>query len=124
MLNHCYQHCAVGAPAVSRVPLPSIYGPSADENPFANQIRARMGRRYAILEAPSILGLKPTGVERLLTRRSAGPAERVGVRPAGSIRLGQASSDPQTGADSPPRPTEWRGGVDGPGLRHRARTEA
>jgi len=58
-----------------------------------------MGRRYAILEAPSILGLKPTGVERspdaLL---GCGLAERLGARKAGGVDppAYQATRDPQT----------------------------
>jgi arginase len=43
-------------------------------------------RRYAIIEAPSILGLKPTGVETLPTRLlDEGLAERIGARRAGRL---------------------------------------
>jgi arginase len=46
----------------------------------------RVGRRYAILEAPSILGLRPTGVERLPERLlELGFAERIAARLAGRI---------------------------------------
>ena len=58
-----------------------------------------MGRRYAILEAPSILGLKPTGVERVRTRCSAAalPNASALAGPAGSISPAyQATRDPQT----------------------------
>jgi arginase len=45
-----------------------------------------MERRYAILEAPSVLGLKPTGVERLpQTLLRHGLAERLGARHAGVL---------------------------------------
>jgi arginase len=44
------------------------------------------GRRYAIIEAPSILGLKPTGVDRLpQALRDNGLAERVDARCAGRV---------------------------------------
>ncbi len=58
-----------------------------------------MGRRYAILEAPSILGLKPTGVERLPDALlGCGLAERLGARKAGRVDppAYQATRDPQT----------------------------
>ena len=58
-----------------------------------------MGRRYAILEAPSILGLKPTGVERLPDALlGCGLAERLGARRAGRVDppAYQATRDPQT----------------------------
>ena len=43
-------------------------------------------RRYAIIEAPSILGLKPTGVDRLpQALLDNGLAERVGARHAGRV---------------------------------------
>ena len=43
-------------------------------------------RRYAIIEAPSILGLKPTGVERLPERLlDEGLGERIGARRAGRL---------------------------------------
>ena len=43
-------------------------------------------RRYAIIEAPSILGLKPTGVDRLpQALLENGLAERVGARYAGRV---------------------------------------
>jgi arginase len=51
-----------------------------------NLLRQRTARPYAILEAPSILGLRPTGVEALpehLLRH--GLAERVGARWAGRV---------------------------------------
>ena len=54
--------------------------------------------RYAIIEAPSVLGLKPTGVESLpeaLLRH--GLAERLGARRAGR------SSPALRGRDATPR---------------------
>src|SRR5688572_10040488 len=43
-------------------------------------------RRYAVLEAPSILGLRSTGVDRLPTvLLNHGLAERVGARRAGRV---------------------------------------
>jgi arginase len=46
----------------------------------------RTRRRYAILEAPSILGLKPTGVDRLPeTLLSFGIADRLEARRAGRV---------------------------------------
>jgi arginase len=43
-------------------------------------------RRYAIVEAPSVLGLWPSGVERLAeTLLQAGLAEKVGARRAGRV---------------------------------------
>lgn len=52
-----------------------------------------MTRRYAIVEAPSVLGLKPTGVERLPDALlTAGLAERIGARRAG--RVDPPSYDP------------------------------
>ena len=48
--------------------------------------RPARDRRYAIVEAPSILGLKPTGVELLPERLLAnGFAERIGARRAGRL---------------------------------------
>lgn len=58
-----------------------------------------MGRRYAILEAPSILGLKPTGVERLPDALLGyGLAERLGALRAGRVDppAYQTTRDPQT----------------------------
>lgn len=55
--------------------------------------------RYAIIEAPSILGLKPTGVEKLPKRLlSNGLAERLNARRAASLKTPPYSStrDPQT----------------------------
>jgi arginase len=47
---------------------------------------SRQGRRYAIIEAPSILGLKPTGVERLPERLiSHGLADRLHARRAARL---------------------------------------
>ena len=58
------------------------------------------GKRYAIVEAPSILGLKPTGVEKLPERLlSHGLAERLRARRA--VRLAvppyRFERDPETG---------------------------
>lgn len=48
--------------------------------------RALAERRYAVIEAPSILGLKPTGVDRLpQTLLDNGLAERVDARHAGRV---------------------------------------
>src|SRR5262245_60077562 len=45
-----------------------------------------MQRPYAIIEAPSVLGLKPTGVDRLARSLLAnGLAERVNARYAGRV---------------------------------------
>src|SRR6185503_4544017 len=57
------------------------------------------GRRYAILEAPSILGLKPSGVEKLPEcLLSHGLAERVSARRAGRLETPPYSDerDPKT----------------------------
>jgi arginase len=57
------------------------------------------GRRYAILEAPSILGLKPSGVEKLPEcLLSHGLAERVSARRAGRLETPpySAERDPET----------------------------
>jgi arginase len=56
-------------------------------------------RRYAIVEAPSILGLKPTGVEQLpATLLRHGLAERIGARRAGLVETPPYASerDPET----------------------------
>ena len=56
-------------------------------------------RRYAIIEAPSILGLKPTGVERLPERLlDEGLGERIGARRAGRLSTPSYDSvrDPET----------------------------
>jgi len=56
--------------------------------------------RYAVLEAPSILGLKPTGTERLAeTLLANGLAERIAARRAGRLTppLYSSTRDPQTG---------------------------
>jgi arginase len=58
------------------------------------------GRRYAILEAPSILGLRPTGVERMSGRLlELGLAERIAARVAGRVEPPryQPGRDPATG---------------------------
>jgi hypothetical protein len=45
-----------------------------------------MQRRYAVIEAPSILGLKPTGVDRLPQKLLENRlAERVDARYAGRV---------------------------------------
>jgi arginase len=57
-------------------------------------------RRYAIIEAPSILGLKPTGVERLPERLlSHGLADRLHARHAARLTTPayRAERDPATG---------------------------
>lgn len=56
-------------------------------------------RRYAIIEAPSILGLKDTGVDRLPARLlELGLAERLRARNAGRLRAPpyDAERDPET----------------------------
>jgi arginase len=56
-------------------------------------------RRYAIIEAPSVLGLKPTGVEKLAPALLGhGLAERIGARRAGRIDTPpyNAERDPET----------------------------
>ncbi|HET6149630.1 MAG TPA: arginase family protein [Polyangia bacterium] len=58
-----------------------------------------MDRHYAIIEAPSVLGLKPTGVEKLAeTLLGFGLAERIGARRAGRIETPpySAERDPDT----------------------------
>jgi arginase len=59
----------------------------------------RSSRPYAILEAPSILGLKPTGVEKLPQRLlSEGLAGRIQARHAGRVQTPayDPQRDPQT----------------------------
>jgi arginase len=56
-------------------------------------------RRFAIIEAPSVLGLKPTGVDRLPDRLlDAGLAERLQARRAGRLETPpyRFERDPQT----------------------------
>lgn len=49
-------------------------------------MHANGSRRYAIIEAPSVLGLKPTGVDGLPARLlELGLAERIGARRAGRV---------------------------------------
>jgi arginase len=60
----------------------------------------RAARRYAILEAPSILGLRPTGVERMPERLlELGFGERITARAAGRVEPPpyQPGLDPATG---------------------------
>ena len=60
---------------------------------------SEMHRRYAIIEAPSVLGLKPTGVERLPDQLlNAGLAERLHARRAGLVGTPpyRFERDPQT----------------------------
>jgi arginase len=57
-------------------------------------------RRYAIIEAPSVLGLKPTGVDRLARSLiSCGLADRVNARYAGRVDSPPYGEerDPETG---------------------------
>jgi arginase len=59
----------------------------------------RQVRPYAIIEAPSILGLKPTGTEELADALLAnGLAERIGARRAGRLPTPPYSDarDPET----------------------------
>lgn len=61
--------------------------------------RADATRRYAIIEAPSILGLKPTGVEHLpAALLDHGLASRLGARRAGRVATlpYRAERDPET----------------------------
>lgn len=56
-------------------------------------------RRYALIEAPSVLGLKPTGVEKLPDRLlEAGLAERLQARRAGRVETPpyRFERDPET----------------------------
>jgi arginase len=58
-----------------------------------------MQKRYAVIEAPSILGLKPTGVERLAhTLLGHGLAERLNARYAGRVEPApyDTTRDPDT----------------------------
>jgi arginase len=57
------------------------------DNPAKRVVQARAGSRgYAIIEAPSILGLKPSGVQRLPERLlGQGLGERIHARLAGRI---------------------------------------
>lgn len=65
------------------------------------QTKAEGGaRRRAIIEAPSVLGLKPTGVDRLPARLlELGLAERIGARRAGRVDAPpyRPNRDAQTG---------------------------
>jgi hypothetical protein len=70
--------------------------------PLIPAIRSTMSepRRYAIIEAPSVLGLKPTGVDGLPARLlELGLAERIGARRAGRVPAPPYSSerDAETG---------------------------
>jgi arginase len=67
-------------------------------------------RRYAIVEAPSILGLKPTGVELLPERLLAnGFAERIQARRAERVDTPDydARRDPETGTLNARAIAEW-----------------
>ena len=62
--------------------------------------RVARNRRYAIVEAPSILGLKPTGVELLPERLiENGLADQIGARRAARVETPRydARRDPKTG---------------------------
>lgn len=67
-------------------------------------------RRYAIVEAPSILGLKPTGVELLPERLLAcGLAERIQARRAARVDTPEYDTrrDPRTGTLNARAIAEW-----------------
>jgi arginase len=67
-------------------------------------------RRYAVIEAPSILGLKPTGVDRLpQTLLENGLAERVDARYAGRVEPLPYNSerDPSTGTLNAHAIVDW-----------------
>lgn len=60
---------------------------------------SELSRRYAIIEAPSILGLKPTGVDRLPEQLlDYGLIERIRARHAGRVPTPEYGfeRDPQT----------------------------
>jgi hypothetical protein len=60
---------------------------------------SELSRRYAIIEAPSILGLKPTGVDRFPARLlDCGLVERIRARHAGRVPTSEYrfERDPQT----------------------------
>ncbi|TKV70452.1 arginase family protein [Rhizobium sp. AU243] len=65
---------------------------------------------YAIIEAPSTLGLATDGVERLAsTLLEAGLSERIGARHAGQIQVPRKNPvpDPDTGTLNAPAIAEW-----------------
>ncbi len=67
-------------------------------------------RQYAVIEAPSILGLKPTGVDRLAEcLLKDGLAERVNARHAGRVEPPPYSPnrDPETGTLNARAIAEW-----------------
>jgi arginase len=69
-----------------------------------------LSRRYAIIEAPSILGLKPTGVDKLPERLlSYGLAERLHARRAARLETPPYSRerDPQTNTLNARAIAEW-----------------
>jgi arginase len=72
-------------------------------------VRART-RDLAILAAPSVLGLRPTGVERMAEAlSSAGLVDRLGARTAGEVSVPPYDSrrDPVTGMLNPPGIAEF-----------------
>jgi hypothetical protein len=70
-----------------------------------------MQRPYAIIEAPSVLGLKPTGVDRLATSLLAnGLAERVNAQYAGRVEPPAYSAERDTETELSTQ-TQSRGGV-------------
>jgi arginase len=72
--------------------------------------RAAGGRRYAIVEAPSILGLKPTGVELLsATLLANGFADQIQARRAARVETPEydARRDPRTGTLNARAIAEW-----------------
>jgi arginase len=69
-----------------------------------------MKQQYAVIEAPSILGLKPTGVDRLAEcLLKEGLAERVNARHAGRVEppLYSPNRDPETGTLNARAIAEW-----------------
>jgi DinB family len=80
MLNHWYHHRGQLSVYLRElgVPIPSIYGPSADENPFAREC-------HRIHWLPAILGATqrrwlPFGSQRPSSRRARSGVRRLPVR--------------------------------------------
>jgi arginase len=69
-----------------------------------------VGRRYAIIEAPSVLGLKPTGVETLPKRLlEYGLAHRLQARSGDRLKTPPYGyeRDPETGTLNARALAEW-----------------